>query len=914
MERIVVVVVGSVRDWAILNLRTYRSIVSAALFLVCSAFPFAAVGVAATPTAQAPTPSPASGTYPGPFTVTLTSPMPKAYFYYTLDGSTPSLASTWYSGPITLSSNKTIRAVAYSGGYNASAIVSAKYVMAPTAPAPTISPAAGTYTTAKTASISCSNKSATIHYTTNGTTPALTSPVYTGPFTVSATTTISATAVATGLSQSAATVSKVTVTVPAPVFSEPSNNYSSVQTIGISDATAGASIYYTTNGTTPSTSSTLYKGPITVSTSTNFQASAMIPGGAMSAVTKAWFDIELPTPAPVASPPAGTYSTIQTVKLSDAAPGATIHYTLDGSFPTTSSAVYTTAISATSTTTIRAMATAPTYSIGPSLSAVYNIVAPPPSIAPLSGSLASTATVTMTDASPGTSIYYTNDGSYPTTSSTLYTGPIKMSPSATSTFFFRAIAAGPGYLPGPVTVSTFTVDVPAGVLAESSIGSVPTKTIPADFLGLSMNYQQPPLVMGQASTGVNPIFRTLLNNLLTNTSAPMLIRVVADDTQLSDVQAAVEPLAELAQALNVNYTLGVDMWQDNPTLAQQEAAAWMAGIPKNLIQGIEIGNEPDDYAFVDARPSGYSFADYYSELQTWLKAIGPTVGTIGTFGPSFGRAGAWIPNMEADLINGTMTPVIVNQHAYVGGETQDGDSGAPWPLDTLLTPSAAVTMPETFTKYAATAHKAGRVFRMGEINSFWGGLSGISDTFSSSLWSIDLMFNYLANGVDGVNWNDEANTTYVLSIFSTKVNAAGVATFQLTQVNPLYYGLLVFSQIAGKGAQILPVNTSTSANVSVWATVDTSSVVHAVVLNKDETAAGNVEITLPGYTKGTVRYLTAANYLSHNGVTLGGQTFDGSPDGTIQGALTTTTITGKSGVFTVPNLPLTSAAIIDFTE
>jgi hypothetical protein len=87
-----------------------------------------------------------------------------------------------------------------------------------------------------------------------------------------------------------------------------------------------------------------------------------------------------------------------------------------------------------------------------------------------------------------------------------------------------------------------------------------------------------------------------------------------------------------------------------------------------------------------------------------------------------------------------------------------------------------------------------------------------------------------------------------------------------------------------------------------------------VVINKDEKATGDVQIHLPGYTTGTVRYLSAPGYASTNGVTLGGQTFDGSTDGTIQGQQVTTTITGQDGAFTLPNMPITTAAIIDFNQ
>jgi hypothetical protein len=862
--------------------------------------------------ATAPVISLASGTYNGAQTVTLSSPTPGGYFHYTTNGTTPTSSSTYYSGPFTVSANETVVAMTWATNYTPSAATSATYVIMLPAATPTFSPAGGTYLSTQTVSVSSSTPGVSYHYTTDGSTPTLSSALYSGPLTVSANETVQVVAYASNYTPSAVASATYAITPPAatPVFPIPSAVYNTAQTITMTDSTSGAVIHYTTNATTPTAQSPVYTGPITLSTNTNFQASAIAPGGSLSPVAKAWYNFVFPTAAPVMSPASGTYSQMPSVTITDSTPGATIYYTLDRTYPNTSSPVYTGPISAPNGTQITAIAVAPSYSNGPGTTSNYTVIAPPPVISPSSGTYTTSTPVTITDAVAGAQIHYTMDGSLPTSSSPIYYSPIIAGPSQTQTMVFQAMVTATGYLPSSTTMSTIVVTQPSGTLAQATVGTTPLMPIPANFMGLSTNYDQPPLMMGQASTGVNQAYRTLLQGLTANATAPLLIRLPADDTQLTNVQAEIEPLVELAQAVNVDYTLGVDLWNNSLPLAESEASAWINGIPNNLIYAIEIGNEPDVYPFNGARPSTYSYNQYLAQFQQWQTGVNNTTGnSLNIIGPSFG-SNWWVPNAEPALAANTLTPAVVSQHGYLGNVTQA--SGAAWPSDYLLYPSSATQNPTLFAGYAAAAHQAGRIFRMDEINSFYnGGVQGISTTFSSALWSIDTMFNFVNDGFDGVNWITAQGTNYQLFQFHSTVNG-GMNVFSVTQVAPLYYGLLVFSQMAGNNAQLLPVTTTTNANVSIWATVDSTSSAHVIVINKDKSATGNVQITLPGYTTGTIRYLLAANYSAANGVTFGGQTFDGTPDGTIQGSLATTTITGKDGVFTVPNMPITSAALIDF--
>jgi hypothetical protein len=92
----------------------------------------------------------------------------------------------------------------------------------------------------------------------------------------------------------AITETSTAAAAPKPTFSPETGNYSSVQTVTISDTARGAAIYYTINGKKPSTGSTLYSGPITVSATETVKAIASVNGYSTSTVRSAIYTLRLP--------------------------------------------------------------------------------------------------------------------------------------------------------------------------------------------------------------------------------------------------------------------------------------------------------------------------------------------------------------------------------------------------------------------------------------------------------------------------------------------------------------------------------------------------------------------------------------------------------------------------------------------
>lgn len=256
---------------------------------------------------------------------------------------------------------------------------------------------------------------------------------------------------------------------------------------------------------------------------------------------------------------------------------------------------------------------------------------------------------------------------------------------------------------------------------------------------------------------------------------------------------------------------------------------------------------------------------------------------------------------------------------------------------------------------AGVAHQNGMNFRINEMNTVdGGGQPGASDTFAASLWTVDTLFELAANGVDGVNFHGAngglrnvvagttckvQNVTYnapctptpIYAPFSFNIQHSATSyplIYTLDSVNPLYYGLYFFHLAVPDNSKLLPVSVQTPSYLKVWATQAPDGSIRVALINKDITFSGDVQISLPGRGSaqslvmktsntggysGSLMYADNTTEVGTTGITIGGQTWDGSTDGTIQGTATVTSIAPSNGVYTVSVQP-TSAVLLTIQQ
>lgn len=283
----------------------------------------------------------------------------------------------------------------------------------------------------------------------------------------------------TGISGTQTVVATVYVHVTAlppqsaatPIFSLPSGTYASGQTVTISDSTAGAELYYSTDGSTPTAGSTPYSGPITVSATETIEAIATAVGYSPSAVATATYTI---------TPPAGKAPTLTSIApaFTDAG-GPAFTMMLTGSGFTSSSTAYwgSGALATQYVSASQLTAQVPSASVATSGESAISVHTPD------AGGSTSNALQFEVDSAPAS----TSAPSFTTTTATVVAGstatyPVTLSSSATS-------------------ISATCLNLPAGATCSysSATGALSIATQPSTPVGV----YQVTVVFAETITGAS---------------------------------------------------------------------------------------------------------------------------------------------------------------------------------------------------------------------------------------------------------------------------------------------------------------------------------------------------------------------------------------------------------------------------
>ena len=287
-----------------------------------------------------PTFSVAAGTYNTTQTVTVAVATADATIHYTVNGAEPTESHPTVSSgsSLTIDESKTLKAKAWKPGIPDSAVRSATYTLQ--ALTPTISPSSGTFASPQNVSVQTGTSGATLRFTLDGSDPTASSTVYTGSFPVNATTIIKSVAFKTGWSPSNVQTATLTFnygTLDAPTIDPVTGNYAGTVSVTMSSSQSGATIRYTTNGSTPIASSTPYTDPVPISQTTTVKAKAFHSSYATSAQTSRTYTMSAATPT--LSVAAGSYAPGSVVTISTSEPTATLRMTIDGNDPSSSSPI-----------------------------------------------------------------------------------------------------------------------------------------------------------------------------------------------------------------------------------------------------------------------------------------------------------------------------------------------------------------------------------------------------------------------------------------------------------------------------------------------------------------------------------------------------------------------------------------------
>ncbi len=459
---------------------------------------------------------------------------------------------------------------------------------------------------------------------------------------------------------------------------------------------------------------------------------------------------------------------------------------------------------------------------------------------------------------------------------------------------------------------------------SASVGSSPgAYVMQPGFVGVSFEYSALHLYTGRNPAAIDPVLIGLLRGLAPGQSPWIRVGGDSADRTWWPIRGTMPPAGidynltpgwiqvtkALASHLGAHLILGLNLAGGRPSVAATESRVLFQGIGSRYISAFEIGNEPDVYHefswYIDrrgksvyARPASWNPLAFAAQYSQWRGAIPP----YPLAGPSFAELN-WV-NYFGSFLRAEPGLRIATYHRYpLRAGVTNTSSPIYASIPNLLSDTSSAGLAQAISPAVSAAHFDGIPFRMDEMNSASNrGQAGVSNTFASSLWFLDTLFNLAAVGVDGVNVHSLPGSVYELFTFSNPDNVWQAF------VHPDYYGMMMFAEAFPPGARPLPVS-APNTPLKIWATQTPDGHIRVELINKDPVNAYDVQVQVPNANLASLNYLQAPSVSSTSGVTLGGQSFGSSTTtGTLPPQQTSTAL-AVAGVYTV-HVPVASAVLL----
>jgi hypothetical protein len=266
-----------------------------------------------------------------------------------------------------------------------------------------------------------------------------------------------------------------------------------------------------------------------------------------------------------------------------------------------------------------------------------------------------------------------------------------------------------------------------------------------------------------------------------------------------------------------------------PELAAAEVAYVQQKLGSALV-GIEIGNECDGYGAPGSYFAGdWSLAQFEALWGQFRSAILAAAPGVVITGPASGsNVSTWTVPFGEAVTRNSMS--LLTQHYYCG----EGNSSSATAAN-LIAPDSKLTGCLNLLNTGGTS--IGVPYRLAECNSYAdGGAPGVSNSYASSLWVLDFLFNSAQGGAAGVNLHGGGD----VNSYSPIADNDGA----VVEARPVFYGMKLFT-LAGQGT-LCQTNLSVGGvNATAYAVKDSSGDMTLVIVNKDATQNLQLSVSLP---------------------------------------------------------------------